>query len=231
MYSYKHRTSAACRALTVFVLAIGASITPACTARADTASALILEGTGLTVPDVQPYSEVHAGSRVQLKEGAKLVFLFYPTCTRVEVIGGTVTFGARQYDVSNGSESHTKVACPQKIARRTSGSEPAGIMMRGLVDRRWKLPNRPSIALVGERADDFASLTVMNDQRLVLQAPIKGHVFKWPADAPDLPSRGSYKLILLSKTHRSKPVTIEFKTVGQSDADSPSQSLTVIQVN
>ena len=47
---------------------------------AQTASALVLEKNGSSVPEVKPYSEILVGRTVSLQPGAKLVFVHYYTC-------------------------------------------------------------------------------------------------------------------------------------------------------
>ena len=58
-------------------------------ADAQNASALVLEKTGATVPEVQPYNEIAVGTTVSLQPGARLVFLHYQTCRTVTAVGGT----------------------------------------------------------------------------------------------------------------------------------------------
>ena len=69
-------------------------------ADAQNASALVLEKSGATTPEVQPYSEIAVGATVSLSSGAKLVFLHYQTCRTVTVVGGKVAFASYTYTIS-----------------------------------------------------------------------------------------------------------------------------------
>src|SRR5438105_13013288 len=69
-------------------------------AEAQNASALVLEKVGVSVPEVQPYSEIAVGTTVSLPPGARLGFLHYQTCKTVTAGGGSVAFVGLPYTVT-----------------------------------------------------------------------------------------------------------------------------------
>src|SRR5713101_4107834 len=91
-------------------------------AEAQNASALVLEKTGATVPEVQPYSEIAVGTTVSLQPGARLVFLHYQTCRTVTAVGSTVVFGGLNYTVTGGSKpEEARTPCPPVVRLRGQG--------------------------------------------------------------------------------------------------------------
>src|SRR5436190_6705102 len=98
-------------------------------AAAQNASALVLEKTGTTVPEVQPYSEIAIGTTVSLQPGARLVFLHYQTCRTVTAVGSTVAFGGLTYTITGGSTpQEVKTPCPPRTGR--VDGESAGVVLR-----------------------------------------------------------------------------------------------------
>ena len=129
---------------------------------AQSGSALVLEKTGATAPDVQPYSEVPVGVTVSLQPGARLVFLHYQTCRTVTAVGGTVTFGGLTYTITGGNKpEEVRTPCPPTVRLRGQ-SEMAGVLMR-TISPEVRLSLSPVFALVGARADDFASVRLWHD--------------------------------------------------------------------
>ncbi len=180
-------------------------------ADAQNASALVLEKTGTTVPDVQPYSEVAVGTTVSLQPGARLVFLHYQTCRTVTAVGSTVVFGGLNYTVTGGSKpEEARTPCPPVVRLRGQG-EMAGVLMR-TISPDVKLSPSPSFALVGARADDFAAVRVSQGGTTILEAPLTGRGFRWPAGPAPLAANTDYELVLVPKTAGTTQVTLKFRT-------------------
>ena len=138
---------------------------------AQSGSALVLEKTGATAPDVQPYSEVPVGVTVSLQPGARLVFLHYQTCRTVTAVGGTVTFGGLTYTITGGNKpEEVRTPCPPTVRLRGQ-SEMAGVLMR-TISPEVRLSLSPVFALVGARADDFASVRLSHGGTMLLEAPL-----------------------------------------------------------
>jgi hypothetical protein len=126
-------------------------------ADAQSASALVLEKSGATVPEVQPYSEIPVGTTVSLPSGARLVFLHYQTCKTVTAVGGKVVFDAFTYTATGGSKpQEVRTPCPPTVRLRGQG-EMVGVVMRSILPE-VRLSTSPAFVLVGDRADEFATI-------------------------------------------------------------------------
>jgi len=180
-------------------------------AQAQTPSALILEKSGATVPEIQPYSEIPVGTKISLSGGAKLVFLHYYTCQTVAVMGGTITFGVEKYTITGGKkESEMRTPCPRPLALK-AGGEVAGVMLRSaFTNVMVKFSERPAFVLVGKRADDFSSLRVTQEDKTVLEAPLEGRHFRWPKDVPPLAAASGYEMVLNPKIFGQAPAKLRF---------------------
>lgn len=194
-------------------------------AEAQTASALVLEKSGATVPDVQPYTEVAVGTTVSLGSSTKLVFLHYLSCRTVTVVGGHVAFGAYTYTATGGGRpQELRTPCPPMVRLRGQG-EVAGVLMRS-ISPNVRLSVTPSFVLVGERADDFATVRVSRGEATLLEASLAGRGFRWPSGTAPLAVNTDYDLLLVPKAKDQTRVTVRFRTEGQ-DAD----QLTLISVD
>lgn len=194
-------------------------------ADAQNASALVLEKSGATTPDVQPYSEIAVGATLSLQSGAKLVFLHYQTCRTVTVVGGSVTFGSLAYTTAGGGRpQEVRTPCPPMVRLRGQG-EMAGVVMRS-ISPTVRLSVSPSFVLVGERADDFTAVTVSQDGTMILEAPLAGRGFRWPTSAAPLAVNTNYELRLVPKAADKGRVTVKFRTEGQAE-----DQLTLISVD
>jgi hypothetical protein len=198
-------------------------------AGAQTASALVLETRGGDLPHLSPYSEVPSGTTVVLPPGAKLVFLHYPTCRTVTVIGGTISFAEDTYTVKGGTtEAETRGQCP-RIVKLSAEYQMGGTLLRGKQDGPLTLAPHPTFVLVGKRAGDFASVRVSQGGREVLAAPLDGRQFRWPSKAPPLSEDHQYELALVPRSAGAGPVTRRFK-VQAPTPQSPSEALTLLKV-
>ena len=149
-------------------------------ADAQNASALVLDKSGATAPEVQPYSEIAVGATVALPSGTKLVFLHYQTCRTVTVVGGTVAFGAYTYTVTGGGKpEEVRTPCPPMVRLRGQG-EVAGVVMRA-ISPEVRLSVAPTFVLVGERADYLSPV------RLYRRAQLSQRILAF--DFSDTPSR------------------------------------------
>ena len=194
-------------------------------AAAENASALVLEKSGATTPEMQPYTEVAVGATVSLASGTKLVFLHYQTCRTVTVVGGSVTFEANAYTTAGGGKpQEVRTPCPPTV-RLKKGGEVAGVVMRS-ISPSVRLSISPNFVLVGERADDFIAAAVSQDGTMLLQAPLTGRGFRWPASAAPLVANTNYKLLLVPKAADKGRITVEFRTEGQAEGQ-----LTLISID
>ena len=180
-------------------------------AEAQNASALVLEKTGATVPEVQPHNEIAVGTTVSLQPGARLVFLHYQTCRTVTAVGSTVEFGGLTYKVTGGSApKEVATPCPPTVRLRGQ-SEMAGVVMRS-ISPEVRLSLSPAFVLVGARADDFAAVRVSQGGMTVLETPLNGRGFRWPAGAAPLVANTDYELVLVPKAGSKTQVSVKFRT-------------------
>ena len=198
-------------------------------AGAQNASALILEKTGTTVPEVQPYSEVAVGATVSLQASTRLVFIHYQTCRTVTVVGGTVVFGGLTYTITGGNKpEEVRTPCPPTVRVRGQG-ETAGVLMR-TISPEVRLSLSPNFALVGARADDFAAVRVSQGGAKLLEAPLSGRGFRWPAGTAPLVANTDYEMVLVPKAGGTTQVTVKFRAERGTSTASRDQ-LTLISVD
>ena len=198
-------------------------------AHAQNASALVLEKSGATTPDVQPYSEVAVGTALSLSSGARLVFLHYQTCRTVTVVGSKVAFELYTYTITGGSKpQEVRTPCPPTVRLRGQG-EVAGTLMRSIVPG-VSLSTSPTFVLVGDRADDFAAVRVSQAGTTLLEAPLAGRGFRWPTGAAPLIANADYELVLVPKAEGRPRVTVKFRAEGEA-ATAAGAQLTLISVD
>lgn len=194
-------------------------------AAAQNPSALVLEKSGATTPEVQPYSEIAVGATLSLASGTKLVFLHYQTCRTVTLVGGSVTFGGLAYTAAGGARpQEARTPCPPTVRLKGQG-EVAGVVMRS-ISPTVKLSISPSFVLVGERANDFTAMAVSRDGTTLIEAPLAGRGFRWPASAAPLVVNTNYELLLIPKAADKGRVTVKFRTEGPAE-----DQLTLISVD
>lgn len=211
--------------LVVMIGIVVMSVVTGGVALAQAASALVLEMSGPTIPDLQPYSEIPPDKTISLPSGARLVFLHYKTCRTVTVVGSTVIFGAWKYNITGGTkELDVETPCPRQVALK-SGGELAGTLLRNLL----VLSIQPTFVVVGERAGNMASVRVSKGDKVVLDAPLEGRHFSWPAGAAPLAVNSEYNLALIPSAAGATPVMMKFKAVTPAK-DPTRKALTVIRV-
>lgn len=193
------------------LFAFFASLLASSAAQAQIPSALVLEKSGATVPEVQPYSEIPSGTTISLRGNARLVFVHYHQCQTVAVVGGTIKFGAETYAITGGKkESEIRTPCPRPVALK-AGGEMAGVMLRSaFTNVMVKFSERPAFVLVGKRADDFSSLRVTQEDKTVLEVPLEGRHFRWPKEAPVLAAASGYEMVLNPKVPGAAPAKLRF---------------------
>lgn len=208
-----------------------ASMLNANSASGQAGSALVLEQSGTTVPALAPYSEIVPGTTIVLSGGARLVFLHYQTCTTVTVVGGEIVVGQASYRAANGSTPvAVRTACPVKVRLRDRGAAAgpsAGITMRS-VPPPSGLSTRPRFVLVGQGAAAVTRVRVVREGGIVLEGPLTGREFRWPADAAALDPRSEYEIMLMSESSDSPQATVKFRPA-EASAAAPGAPLTVIR--
>ena len=215
--------------LTLSLALLVASLGVPSDAVAQSGSALVLERTGVIVPDVQPYSEIAVGVTVTLQTGARLVFLHYQTCRTVTVVGGTVVFGGLNYTITGGGKpEEVRTPCPPTVRLRGQ-SEMAGVLMRS-ISPEVRMSTSPVFALVGGRADDFASVRVSQGGTILLEAPLAGRGFRWPAGTAPLVANTDYELVLVPKSDCKTRITLKFRAEGGAST-AAGDRLTLISVD
>ena len=75
-----------------------------------------------------------------------------------------------------------------------------------------RLSLSPTFALVGARADDFAAVRVSHGGTMLLEAPLSGRDFRWPAGTAPLVANTDYELVLVPKVEGKAQVTLKFRT-------------------
>lgn len=195
----------------MIVFTIFASLLVSSGAYAQAPSALVLEKSGASVPEIQPYSEIPSGTTISLRGNARLVFVHYNRCRTVAVVGGTIKFGTETYTITGGKkESEIRTPCPRQVALKAEG-EMAGVMLRSVFTNVMiKFSERPAFVLVGKRADDFSSLRVTQEDKTVLEAPLEGQHFRWPKDVPPLAAASGYEMVLNPKVPGAAPAKLRF---------------------
>ncbi len=188
---------------------------PSGVAYAEQASALVLEKSGTSNPEVQPYTEVSVGTTVTLSRHAKLVFLHYHTCRTVTVVGGAIKFAAETYTMSDtNKKQETRSSCPRKVTLQASG-QVGGVLMRGMgsgaTGDTLKLSLRPTFVLVGSRANDFVYIRIRQGNTQILERALDGRFFQWPSDETPLAADTEYELALVPTTIGGTPVTKKFR--------------------
>jgi len=161
--------------------------------------ALITEVTGKVTPALDAFTEVEAGSSIDLGTDGRLEFLHYPTCQKVIAEGGKLSLTAENFRVSKGKiVDISKAECPQRVqlASNEAGAGIAGVVLRGAPKGPLKVSQRPRFLLLGAAAGQFKSLEVMNAGKSVLVMPLNGAPLIWPEAGEPLQPSGDYVAVL-----------------------------------
>lgn len=217
------------RTLAVTALAVPCILAGATAQTAPPPVALVLEVAGATVPAIAPYAEVAAGAAVSLPPGARLVFLHYQTCTMVTVVGGEIVIGQASYRAAGGSAPIAqKTTCPPRTRLKDAG-DTAGITLRSLTPPSG-LSTRPSFVVVGAGAPALGRVRVVRGAETVLDEPLAGREFRWPAGAAALDPSVEYELVLLPAGTGGRQATLKFRPT-EPPAAATGSPLTVIRVD
>ena len=88
----------------------------------------------------------------------------------------------------------------------------AGVLMRSItISPEVKLSLSPTFVLVGARADDFALVRVSQGGTKLLEAPLSGRAFRWPAGTAPLVANTDYELVLVPKVEDKTRITLKFR--------------------
>ncbi len=197
--------------LTLLISVAAARVVLGGVAHAQQASALVLEKSGVTNPDVQPYTEIPVGMTISLSRGAKLVFQHYHSCQTVTVVGGEIQFGSEIYTITGEKrKNESRTPCPRTVPLKF-GDDTGGIMMRG--SSTFALSSQPAFVLVGRRAGDFSSVQISKGNTVLLKGSLEGRRFKWPTDVDPIAAGTGYELALIPKIVGQNPVVKKFRVV------------------
>lgn len=173
------------------------------------AVALATEISGSTDPAIEPFTEIEAGTSLELGEATQIEFMRYTTCETVTVVGGRITFTEQQFLVQHGKIVDIKRSrCPE-IAQPKADSNVGGVLLRG-DGGGLKLTAVPRFALVGANRAVYKRLRVLKGTSVMLEAPITGPQFDWPADARPLAPGEDYTMELLRGDGQA-PTRLEFQ--------------------
>lgn len=189
-----------------FCLALG-------TVNVDAAAvALATEVSGETEPAIEPFTEIEAGTSLELGEATQIEFVRYTTCETVTVIGGRITFTEQQFLVQRGKIVDVKRGrCPE-VAEPKADSNIGGVLLRG--GSELKLTAAPRFAFVGAKRSAYDRLRVLRGGTVMLEAPIAGHRYSWPEDAEPLVPAEDYALEVLRRDGGA-PLRIEFQVTAK----------------
>ena len=215
--------------LVVVLGAVAAMVRTGGVAGAVSASALVLDVSGASIPGVRPYDEILEDAKISLPGGARLVFLHYHTCRTVTVVGGRIRFGAETYSIIGGTkESDARTPCPRTVTVKPGG-EMAGALIRSLGGAGLSMSSRPTFVVAGPRAADFASVRVSRGDTKVLEAPLEDRHFRWPSTAEPLAVGPEYELAFIPTTADAVPVRLKLM-ITPTAVEPAGEALTVIRL-
>ena len=159
------------------------------TTRAAGPVALILEMDGAMEPPVEAFSELLAGDTVRLSDAATLMFLHYPSCAEVTVRGGRLVLSDQRYTLQGGKiVAVDRARCPKTVVL-SENRQVGGVLIRS-GGASIKLAPRPEFVVVGPQLADIAKVRIRDGDRVLAERALKGAVFEWPDDAPELAPKG-----------------------------------------
>jgi hypothetical protein len=179
--------------LTLAALATGMALAPVVHAAGKPPVALVLEVSGSTV---EPFSEMRPGDRIPLAEDGQVEFLHYGTCQTVVVRGGELSFSDERYTVRQGKVVDVKRAkCPAEATLRGE-TQLGGAVLRNTGSAGFTMAPAASFLLVGPGRAKVTAVTVRQGDKVVMQQPMRGARFTWPAGTPPLQPETAYVLEL-----------------------------------
>ena len=130
-------------------------------AHAKTQAALILDSTNL-VPAPNSYSEIAPGTSYNLGKNGSLTFVHYGLCKEISVLGGKVTFDAKNFKIDGGKVTKESAQpCPQQLSLAASTAVAGGVVMRGATAIPELAPTS-SMLVVGAGASQVVSAKMVD---------------------------------------------------------------------
>ncbi|HEX4889097.1 MAG TPA: hypothetical protein VFW37_01835 [Alphaproteobacteria bacterium] len=161
--------------------------------------ALVTEVTGTISPPLEAFTEIEAGSSIDLGVNSRLDFLHYPTCQRVVAEGGKLSLTAENFRVNKGAIIDiSKSECPQRVqlAANEAGAGIAGVVLRGTSGKALTVSQRPRFLLLGASAGQFKLLEILQGVTSVIQMPLDGKPLIWPEAGKPLQPEADYSVVL-----------------------------------
>ncbi len=195
-------------AIVVFALSLQAQSAPA-------PAALVVNVSGSVTPAVTPFSELTAGTQLNLGADGKLIFDDYYSCTEVTVTGGRVDLAAKGYKTSAGAKtSEERVPCKQEVVLKAGGEALTQLMRGGEPSSQVpRLSVRPSFVLVGARSQSFAAANITQKNAPIGTVKLIGPRFDWPADLQPLTVGVHYEITFVPKSPAEPSSTMRFVAV------------------
>ena len=161
--------------------------------------ALVLEVSGQMTPAQEAFTEIGAGSAIDLGADGRIEFLHYPTCQKVVAEGGRLSVTAENFRVNKGKIIDiSKADCPQRIqlAANDAGAGIAGVVLRGAGDEKLKVSQRPRFLILGAAPGQFKQLAILQAGKSLLLMPLEGKPLIWPETKDPLPPADDYTVEL-----------------------------------
>lgn len=178
---------------------------------AERPAALVLDAQGAIRPPLESFSEVPAGAKIELGQGARLVLVHYLSCRQITAVGGSLLVSEDRLDIESAQlERDQSQRCPQEV-RLTASGLAGGILMRGF--SRTDLSSAPECILVGRRADSFKSARITTEGRTVAEVMLKDRKLGWPAQLPPLEPERPYRLELIPGMSGEAVFAVDFSAV------------------
>ena len=170
-------------------------------AQAKTPAALILDSANVT-PAPTAYSEIAPGTSYNLGKNGALTFVHYGLCKEISVMGGKVTFDAKNFKVDGGKVTkETTQPCPQQLSLAASTAVAGGVVMRG-ASATPELAPTSSMLVVGSGASQVSSAKLIDADKNSTELKYDAASHKITSAAAM--KEGTYTLILQSSN--GKPV-------------------------
>ena len=170
---------------------------PAIAATGETPTALALDITGASVPEVEPFSELLKRDKINLGPETVLEFMHYASCQSVTVQGGRLSFSDQRYFLKGGRIlSQKRAECPKSVAI-SGASQIGGIVLRNNPGgSTLRVPTKPSFVLIGKKGAAYKSIRITQNDKVLLEGALEGRVFHWPDSAAALKKGSSYEVVL-----------------------------------
>lgn len=182
--------------LTLALHGVAHGTTPASAAN-DTPTALALDITGPSKPEIEPFSELLKSDKITLGPNTVLEFIHYASCQSVTVQGGRLSFSNQRYFLKGGQILDQKrTECPKSVAL-SGASQIGGIVLRNNSGRTTlRVSTKPSFVLIGKQGATYTAIRVTQNDKLVLEGALNDRVFHWPDSVAALKKGTSYTVVL-----------------------------------